>query len=344
MNYKKTDIDRYLKTPDSSVRCVLIFGSNEGMIADLAQKFILSVVPDVSDAFLVSNLAVEAVEKDVGLLFGEYNAASLMGGRRVVVIKDVNNNLTKTLKELFESSTSDTLLVMTSLTLNTKSSLVSFVKDATFGALISCYDDRAEDISTYVKSFFKAQNITIATDAFELLCQRLSVDRKASSGELEKLLTYIGSKRNITFEDVQKAVSDTYASTFEDMCYFTASGHSEGALRSYRFLLNEGEEPVQILRQLTYHFLKIIECVSQIEKGATPDNAASTLRPPLMWFRKADFVMQLRFWRKSSVLDVLSLLYKAEKECKTTGYPSEEITGYTLMQIASAAKKLKTKQ
>lgn len=341
MNYKKTDIDRYFKTPDPNLRCVLLFGSNEGMIADLIRQFVLSVTPDADDAFLVSTFEMSALEKDIGLLFGEYNAASLMGGRRVLVIKDVNNNLTKPLKELFDGTTSDTLLVMSSSSLNTKSSLVSFIKDAPFGALISCYDDRQEDISSYVKSFLASQNITIATDAFSLLCQRLSVDRKASAGELEKLITYIGSKKNITLDDVQKAVSDTSASTFEDVCYFIASGNAEGALKSYRFLLNEGEEPVQVLRQVTYHFMRLLECCGAIEKGATSDGAVAALRPPLMWFRKSDFVMQLKIWKKKAILDVLALLYKAEIDCKTTGYPAEEIASYTLMQISSAAKKLK---
>ena len=342
MNYKKADIDRYFKNPDLALRCVLLFGSNEGMIADLAQKFVLSITPNTDDAFLVSTLEMSALEKDIGLLFGEYNAASLMGGRRVVVIKDANNNLTKPLKELFESSSSDTLLVMTSSSLNTKSSLVSFVKDAPFGALIACYDDRQEDISSYVKSFLISKNITIAPDAFSLLCQRLSVDRKASAGELDKLITYIGSKKNITFDDVQKAVSDTWSGTFEDVCYFAASGNAEGALKSYRSLLNEGQEPIQILRQITYHFMHLLECCAAIEKGNTADGASAALRPPLMWFRKSDFILQLKIWKRKSLLDVLALLYKAETECKTTGYPAEQIASYTLMQISSAAKKLKS--
>ena len=240
MNYKKTDIERYFKSPDKNLRSVLIFG-----------------------------LQMDEVEKDVSLLFSEYNAASLMGGRRVVIIKDVNNNLTKPLKELFENTSSDSLLVMTSSTLNTKSSLVSYVKDASFSALISCYDDRQEDILSYVRNFFIAQNITISSDAFALLCHRLSADRKASNGELEKLITYIGSKKNITLEDVQKSVSDTAGSSFEDVCYFAATGDTQSALKAYDFLLNEGEEPVQILRQMTYHFIKLLECVAKMEKGTT---------------------------------------------------------------------------
>ena len=341
MNYKKTDIERYFKSPDKNLRCVLVFGSNEGMIADLSKKFVLSVVENIDDAFLVSTLQMDEVEKDVGLLFSEYNAASLMGGRRVVVIKDVNNNLTKPLKELFENTSSDSLLVMTSSTLNTKSSLVSYVKDASFGANIACYDDRQEDILSYVRNFFIAQNITISSNAFALLCHRLSADRKASNGELEKLITYIGSKKNITLEDVQKSVSDTAGSSFEDVCYYAASGDAQNAVKAYDFLLNEGEEPVQILRQMTYHFIKLLECVAKMEKGESADGAVSALRPPLMFFRKSDFIMQLKIWKKKAIFDVLELLYKAELDCKTTGYPAPEIASYTLMQISGAAKKLK---
>lgn len=191
MNFKQADVDRFLRSPDKNVRCVLLFGTNEGMIAELSQKFMKTVSDDLSDAFLVSVLQMEAVEKDEGVLYGEYNATSMMGGRRVVLIKDVNNNLTKILKDLMQRSTSDTMLVMTSSSINTKSSLVSYLKNEDFAIVFGCYDDREENISSYVRDFFVQNKITIASDALQLLCRRLSADRKASVNELEKLVCYI---------------------------------------------------------------------------------------------------------------------------------------------------------
>ena len=341
MNFKENDTQRFLKTPDKNVRCVLLFGSNEGMIADLSQKFMKTACEDLNDAFRVSVLDMETLEKDISVLFAEYNAVSFLGGRRVVLIKDVNNNLTKPLKELMENTSSDTLLVMTSSSLNTKSSLVTYLKDSSFGAIVGCYDDRIENINAYVRDFFIKQQITIAVDAMDLLCQRLSVDRKSSMNELEKLTTYIGSKRNVTLEDVRKAVSDTSGSSLEDLCYFVALGETQKALAAYQTLINEGQEAVQILRSLAYHFMKVLDCISKIESGATPDSASSSIRPPLMWFRKSDFILQLKTWKRKSVLDVLTLLYKAERDCKTTDYPADEIGSYTIMQISGAARKLK---
>lgn len=342
MNFKEPDIARFLKSPDSSVKCVLLFGSNEGMIADLAEKFALSACSDLNDAFRVTTFEMDALEKDFGLLCGEYNAVALLGGRRVIFIKNANNNLTKPLKELMQTSVSDTLLVMTSTSLNTKSSLVTYLKDEDFAAVVGCYDDREENITSTARRFFVENGITIAPDALEILSQRLSADRKASAGELEKLQTYIGARKNIVADDVIKAISDTSSSSMEDFCFYTASGETQKALHAYQALLNEGEETVQLIRALSYHFLKLIQAVAKTEEGNTADFAASCIKPPLMWFRKAGFVMQLKIWKRKALLDVLALLYKAEKECKTTGFPAEDIGSWTVMQIAGAAKKMKS--
>jgi len=341
MNFKQPEIDRFLKSPDKDVRCVVLFGSNEGMISDLAQKFAATVCSDLNDAFRITTFNMDELEKDFGTLYGEYNAVSLMGGRRVIFIKNANNNLTKPLKDLMQTSSSDTFLVITSTSLNTKSSLITYLKDEDFAAVIGCYDDREENMASVARQFFINNGITIASDALEILCQRLSADRKASAGELEKLQTYIGVRKNIVAQDVIKAVSDTSNSSMEDFCFYVAGGQMQKALHAYQSLLNEGSEAVQLIRALTYHFLKILECIAKIEAGNTPDAAASGLKPPLMWFRKTEFTSQLKIWKRKAVLDVLSLLYKAEQDCKTTGVPTDSVGSWTVMQITGAAKKMK---
>lgn len=340
MNFKQGDIARYLKSPDPAIKGVVVFGTNEGMITDYVRQFAKTVCEDLNDAFQVVNFTMDQLEKDMGLFYGEYNARSLMGGRRVIIIRDVNNNLTAHLKTLFKDSTSDTLVIMSSSSLNTKSSLVSFAKESAECILIGCYDDRDKDLNIFAAEFLKSNGITIEPDAMQLLCSRLSSDRKASTGELDKLITYLDTRRHIRLEDVKTAISDTSDSSHEDLCYFTAGGNTLKALEAYTELLHQGEEIVSLTRSLSYHFLKILSCLSLMEKGQSADSSASSLRPPLMFYRKTDFVSQLRIWNKKAALDVLELLFKCERDCKTTNYPAEEILSYTLMQISGAAKKL----
>lgn len=58
---------------------------------------------------------------------------------------------------------------------------------------------------------------------------------------------------------------------------------------------------------------------------------------PDNFFRESSFRRQLSLWNKDRVFSVLELLYKCERDCKTTNLPVPEIVSYTLMQISSAA-------
>ena len=91
---------------------------------------------------------------------------------------------------------------------------------------------------------------------------------------------------------------------------------------------------------LSYHFNKILTVKSFVEKGDTLDKAVFKLVPKIIFFRESSFKRQVSIWTRERILSVLELLFKAEKDCKTTNMPVEEIVSYTIMQIASAAAKL----
>ena len=74
MNFREIDIEKFFKAPDKNVKCVLLFGTNEGMIATLSQKFMKTACDDLSDAFRVSIFQMEALEKDISALYADYNA------------------------------------------------------------------------------------------------------------------------------------------------------------------------------------------------------------------------------------------------------------------------------
>lgn len=340
MIFKQVQTDKFLKKPDNSLKCVVVYGSNEGLQAEYVKKFTAAISPDLYDPFRVVYLNGGDVNADPGMLFGEYNGQSLMGGRRVVVIRDADNNLTKHLKTLFDGSVSDTLVIISSSSLNKSSSLVKLATESDDFALIACYEDRDEDIFSTAKAMFVENGFTINNEALQLLCSRLSNDRKSNLGEIDKLITYMGDRKNITVDNVVSIISDNSASNTDDVCYFAAGGYAEKALAAYVKLLNEGSEPISIIRSLTYHFNKILSCMAVMEQGETLDKAMYKLTPRVIFFRESSFKRQVSIWPKDKVFGVLDLLYKCEKDCKTTNMPVDEIVSYTLMQIASAAAKL----
>ena len=332
MNIKPEQVEGIIKSLPKTIRGVVIYGSNEGMISTISQQFIKCISQDIYDAFNVSYLDMESINSDIGNLYAEFNAQSLMGGRRVVVIKDASQQLAKPLKEMLDNSSSDTLLVITSSSLKTKDSLAVWAKDTSYIYCISCYDDRDEDISQFANKFIAKNGFNIDNIAFQILCSRLSNDRRISLNELEKLITYMGNKKEITVEDIKTVISDTSASSQEDLNYHIASGYVERAISSYNRLIFEGEAPVTIIRAVNYHFIKLLGCVAEMEKGNSAEKVVDSLRPIVMFFRKKSLINQLRIWNKSRIMNAITLLYQTERDCKTTNLRQNKLQALLLSE------------
>lgn len=342
MNFKPAQLEGFCKNPTPDIKCVVLFGSNEGTIAMLQRKCAEAVCENVQDAFRCAVLEMSEISKDGQEIYAEYYAQSLMGGRRAVIVKNADNNLASVLKKLIPETKSENLLVLSSSSLNTKSSLITWAKDRADVIIVGCYEDREENISESAAAMLRAQGLTFDTEVLQVLCSRLSPDRKINQNEIDKLAMYLGKRKNVTIADVKNAVSDVAGANYEDFCCYVAGGEVMKACAMFERLLKEGEDASTIIRQVAYHFNKLLNCAAQIESGKSTDEAIKSLRPPLMFYRKSSFLQQLRIWTRERLLGALAMLYDCERDCKTSNFPAEQVASYCIMRIAGAAKKLKS--
>lgn len=341
MNFKQAQLESFCKNPNPDVKCVILFGSNEGTISLLQKKCAEAVCGDVRDAFRYALLEMSEISKEGQEIYAEYYAQSLMGGRRVVVIKNADNNLAAVLKNLIPETKSDNLLVVCSSSLNTKSSLITWAKDRADVIIVGCYDDREENIAESTAALLREQGLLCDAATLQVLCARLSPDRKVNQSEIEKLAMYLGERKNVTIADVKAAVSDVAGANYDDFCYYVACGEVAKSEAMFERLLKEGEEPSTIIRQLTYHFNKLLSCAALLESGNSADEAIKSLRPQLMFYRKDAFKNQLKIWQRERLLGAISMLYDCERDCKTTNLPAEQMASYCVMRISGAARKLR---
>lgn len=335
MILKPLQIDNFIKNPDKNIKAILVYGTNDGLILDTAKRLARSICSDLTDAFQVSDILGEDIVGDFGRLCGDYNSQSLMGGRRVVMVRDVTDAITKDLRKMLAESKSDNLLILSSGTLNNSSSLVKFFKEGENIALISCYEDKNEDIYNVLKTL----GLTFPPASIQLLYSRLSGDRMINMAELEKLKTYMGDSKEVTPEIITKVISDQSESGTDDICYAVFEGDRAKADSLYLKYLKEGNDAFSVARALSNHAFKLLTCIAGVESGETADKAIQRLVPKLIFYRVDSFKQQLKMWNKDKILRVTELLYETEKNCKTTGMPTEEIVGMTILQLSGAARK-----
>lgn len=342
MIFKQAQLDNYLKKSSPEIKAFLLFGTNEGLISELCKKLALTVTPNLNDPFSAVNLSWEEVKSDTGKLSSEYNAISLMGDRRVIILRDADNELVKMLKEILPDSKSDSLLIICGgANLNNKSSLVSFANTSDFMASFACYEDREETLTSSTRSLLIEKGITYTPDAFKLLCSRLSSDRKFNTNEIEKLITYVGTKKHIEPNDVLEVVFDQSSSGTDDLCYYTFSAQKIEALKSLKHLLQEGTEAIQIIRALMYHTNTLLLGKAFTENGDPASKAIEKVLPKRLFHRYKTGARQIDMWSKDRLFDVMELLYKTERSCKTNHIPTNEYVTYTILTLLSAASKLK---
>ncbi len=335
MIFKALQINNFIKKADKNIKAILVYGSNDGLVLESIKRLARSVCEDLNDAFQVADISGESVLDDFGKLVAEYNAQSLMGGRRVVIVRDISNQLSNDIRKMLDESKSDNLLLLYASDLSKKSSLVKLAENSDDMACYACYDDKSEDIYHVLRT----TGLTFDPQAIQFLCSRLSNDRMINLSEIEKLKTYMGEAKNVTVNIVAKVISDQSNSSAEDICYAVMNGDRVEAEKLFEKYLDEGNEAVSLLKPMEYHVMKLLLCAAGLEKGESEDEALKRLVPKLMFYRVDDFKKQLRKWKRDKLLSALEVLYEVEKDCKTTGMPGEDVVGRMLLRMAGAAAK-----
>ena len=102
MNFKPAQFESFCKYPNPDIKCVVLFGTNEGAMTMLQKKCVEAICGTTDDPFRYAILEMDDISKDGGEIYAEFHAQSLMGGRRIIVVKNADNNLTPLLKSIHQ--------------------------------------------------------------------------------------------------------------------------------------------------------------------------------------------------------------------------------------------------
>ena len=331
---KPYDFENLLKTKAPNLKAVLFYGQDEGLIEECRQRMTTAIVPD-KDPFRLSELTFSQIKEDPSLLSAEANALSLMGGRRVIVVRGADNYFTAVLKEFLPSYKGDSLLIVLAGNLKTKDSLPLLFADASDLSVFPCYADEGEALKRFVFQSITDQGFEASGEVVSYIADNLGADRLQSRSELAKLFAYMGTDSVITMNDAMACIGDASALSIDQMLYALSGGNQKELHETLDRLFAEGQSPIGLLRAASGHFKKFHVTLSKISDGATVEAAIIPLR--LHFKRTDEFKRQIRLWSLPKVARALDLLTKAERECKFSSRPQKLICGRVFLQIAAQA-------
>jgi len=340
-------VESFLKKPDPKVRGVVIYGNDDGLVAERAVTLARSVCEDLKDPFRVVDIAGEVLKQDPARLADEFGALSMMGGRRVIRVRPAGEESVAALENLVEAVAGDALIIVEASNLTPRSSLRTLAETEPSLAALPCYMDNEAALEGLVESAACAQGMSVDPEALEWIVQRLGGDRGQTRGEIDKLLLYKGTDagKSITLEDAMAVLGDTASIGIDDVIAATFDGEVMALDRALDRVFAEGGNPVQLVRSLQRHADQLHLVSGHVAKGANLEGALFKARGlPRGGPVRQRFERHLRGWPLPRLSAAVSTILEAEIDCKRTGLPHEAIARRLCLRLSQAARSAKARR
>ncbi len=312
-------LSAFLRDPGPT-RLVLLHGEDEGLVRQRADALTITVAGSKDDAFRVAWLGRE----DHARLAEEATAISMLGGRRVIRVREAGDGLAASVTALaatFGRSGGDSLVVLEAGALPSRSKLRALIEALPEGAAIACYPEEGRALGDRIAAGLAAAGIGLEADALQYVVERMGSDSAAVGGEIEKLILYAGDERRLRLDDVRACVGDAGAVAFDDAVFAATSGDAAAADRALERALAEGAAPVAVARGVLGHLAKLHVARGRMAEGASAEDAARSARPPVFFKRMPEFTRALKHWDAAKLTLAMRETRRVELSCKQTGSP-----------------------
>jgi DNA polymerase-3 subunit delta len=328
----------FLKNP-GGCRAVLLYGDDAGLIRARGGELTVTVAGSLDDPFRVAGL-----ERDGHAQLGvEATAMSMIGGRRVVRVRDVVDGLVPAIKAHLEGA-SDNLLVLEAPELPSRSRLRTLLEASPVGAAIACYPEEGRALSATIHAVLADFRVRIEPDALTLLQLLLGADQAQTRAEAEKLALYVGQGGVVDLAAVQACVGDGAAMSMDEALFAATSGDTGRADRALGIAMAEGMTAVGVVRGAMMHLQRLHRARLAMQAGMAASEAAAAAKPPVFFKRSASFVRALELWPAAALEEGLAMLFSTEAACKRTGAPDQILAAGAILRLASRAAGLARRQ
>jgi DNA polymerase-3 subunit delta len=296
----------------------LLYGGNEGLIEETIKKVFSNDTSKKIHKYN-ENEILENTNNFESLIFNK----SFFDENKLIIVNGSTDKILPLIKDMLEKKPEDVDIILKSKALEKKSKLRTYFEKNNYVNIVAFYDDNRQTLLTQTENYFKNQKIKISHESLNLLIERSRGNRIILNNEIEKIINYSASKKNLKLEDLIKITN-----LAED--YDTGEIVNQYLLKNRKkitTLINENSfsptDNILLLKTFLYKLkrLKKIKLESNDKKNL--DNILLYFKPPIFWKEKEIIKQQLKCWTLNQInlkikkINYLELLIKKNSEIST---------------------------
>jgi len=338
---RPAEIDRFLK-PDPAIRVALVYGPDDGLVAERVATFVANATGGSDDPFSVVRLESNEIADDPARLADEAHAVPMFGGPRAIVVRvSGGRTIDSAVAALLEAPPADSWIVLAAGELRRDAPLRKLCEKHSGAAAIACYADQTRDLDRVIDEELAAANLTISGDARTLLHRLIGANRLASRSEVQKLCLYAADTGSVDADDVRVAVGDASAFAVDEAVDALALGDAAAFDRVFRRLIAAGTPGFVVIGAVQRQFDFLHRARAAYDAGTSAKEIVARARPPIFFRRQPAVERQIALWPRERIERALAHLDEAVIESRFRSAITDAVVGQALTLVATVAASLR---
>lgn len=312
---------RWAKRPDPACKLVLVFGDDEGVVADTAASLVTAWQADGPST--VVTLDEDDIKREPALLFDALEAQSLLGEMTILRIRTKGEKLFALLKDVLAMAqdTPDRIaarVVVMNGSLNTRSKLRTAFEAGAGAAALHVFADSEADMAGLVRKFLQAREVDIDDEALARFVGGLPGHRSLANAEMEKLAVYAYQLgRPVSAADVQALCETNADESARNAVVRALAGNVDAAQAEMDRVIDAGLSAISLVRMFEMEAQRMLAAHTLGAEGGA--NVGMKLKPPVWKSEWPDFSARLKKWPMPRLARLLERLHDLEALAKSPG-------------------------
>ena len=320
---------------------VLLYGPNEYRVNKNFDEIYKQLNQSNNEMLEAQQLNSNVILNQGEIFFNEINTIMLSGGTKIIKIDMLDTDKAGCLEGYLENPTEKTFILVKSGKLGPKSKLRALFEKSNKFLSIPFYEDTIKDTHVFIDNYLNANNFSISNDAKQKVISFSGKDNKALESNLELIMLYMfkEEEKSIDTDVVNKVLLSDKPVEIQNLCNSTALGMIDDALFCFNKLQSNGQQPIQVLINLSNFFQRIHNTIIAMDSGKNLTEAMKGLKPPVFFKEKDNFTRQIGLWNLKKTERALTIINEGETEIKKSPELSKTIAGNIVLRLTAAASK-----
>lgn len=324
MKIANAQIESYInKISEAKICGAMLFGFEQSLIDYRAKLISQKIVSDLSDPFLVSEISKERFVEDNSVLMDEFLSFSMLGGRKLIILRDLNSSaitaLGKILKDSFSSPNQDSeqnFILIIAGNVDKNIALRKFIEDSPYFAAIACYEDSSQTITKFIEDKFRQNNINFEAGCAEYLMEQIGKNRQIIELEIAKIADFLEPNQKLTTSIISQTSALIAEAQSDEFINNFVSANFAQSLICGEDLLKNGFEAIGLMRFLSNYLIKLQTVKTAINQGLNQEFEIKAQR--LFFKQEIEFRKHLKLIELKQIAFYLKKLAELELKIKTS--------------------------